>query len=409
MLLSLAIRNLWRNTRRTLLTMTAIAAGLALMVFTVNMQTGSYATMVESATQASTGHVVVQHTSYVRTPEAVDVVPNSDQIAEALTAALPNAVVTQRMNVDGLLTSAGGAVGATVRGLQPALERDIDLVPDRIVEGEWLEDDDNRGIILGELLANTLEVELGDRVVYQGNHDGVDTSKLLRVRAIFRTGAADIDGFMAVVSLQAAQELLGKEQANQITMHLPDPRGTERTAVIARETVGELPEGIEVMTWRQAQPSLVDGIQMDRISGDVMLAFLGLIVALGIVNTVLMSVMERVREFGVLMAIGVRPFRIAMLVMLESLVLGIASALVGLALGIALSYPFIVNGLDFAALSGGPMTSSGALIDGLIYFVVDPVRVGTYVIATVAVTVIAGIYPAWTVLRLKPVEAMRSV
>jgi ABC-type lipoprotein release transport system permease subunit len=240
-LISLAARNLLRNPRRTVLTGLAIALGLAMMVFTIALQAGSYDEMIESAVSTTSGHVVVQRRAYVEEPAADVVVPGSDAVAAALRGAIPDAVVAQRLTVDGLLTSSENAVAALVRGVEPSAEARVDLLSRRLVEGEWLQDGDARGVILGRELADSLGVELGDRVVYQGQHGGETTSVLLRVRGVFRVGAADIDGFIAVVDLAAAREMLGQpDVANQVTAHLPDDSRTAAAAAAARAAQARL-------------------------------------------------------------------------------------------------------------------------------------------------------------------------
>ncbi len=410
MLLSLAIRNLRRNVRRTLLTVTAIALGLAMMVFVTSMQKGTYGSMIKSGVASTTGHVVVEQATYVDNPQATEGVSGAQAIADALGAAIPDATIAQRSLVDGLLSSANGAVGVQLRGVQPSVEPLVDTLPDKLVSGEWLQDDDSRGVILGELLAESLDVDIGDRVVYQGNHNGEDYSELLRVRGTFKTGSADIDGFMGVVPLQTAQKLVGMSDfANQVTVHLPDVAGTEAATIAARTALGTLPEGVVVLPWQESMPNIVASIEADRAGGVLMMVFLGLIVAMGIVNTVLMSVMERVREFGVLMAIGVRNRRIAAMVLLEAGVLGLLAALLGLVGGLLLAAPFIVNGLDMAALAGGSMEMEGVVLDSIIFFSIDTPRLIVLAIVTVVVTVSAALYPAWTVIKLKPLEALNSV
>jgi ABC-type antimicrobial peptide transport system permease subunit len=164
-----------------------------------------------------------------------------------------------------------------------------------------------------------------------------------------------------------------------------------------------------VLEWPDALPELVHFIRIDRVSGDVMMAVMGLIVAMGVLNTVLMSVLERTKEFGVLMAIGMRPRRLAWLVLLEAACLGVLGSLAGLALGSGLVAYLVAYGIDYSGYMGGEaLEMEGLVLATHMFGAWDPDRMGAYVVATVVVTVLAGVYPALHLSRLEPVEALRA-
>ncbi|MBW2258720.1 MAG: ABC transporter permease, partial [Deltaproteobacteria bacterium] len=387
-MLRLATRNLFRNTRRTVLTGLAIAFGLSMMVFTATMQRGQHGMMIDTAIRQMAGHVVVQGKGYQEEKKPTLVVARASEVAAALRAAYPDGVVAPRILVDGLLLSASNRVGAVVSGVDPESEATVSDLDDKLVEGAWL-DDDPRGIVIGVAMADALAVEIGDKVVYMGQRAGDEVqSSLFRVKGIFRTGAVGLDGFFAVTSLESAQELIGGgDVANQVTLHLDDPDG----ATEARERVEALlarPD-LEVLHWRDALPELWGFIQVYRVSSDFGFAFLGVIVGMGVLCTMLMNVLERTREFGVVLAMGMKPRQIVRLVLTEAFMLGVLGAVGGVVLGVIFSLPIVVWGIDLSVYAGGAdtMEQAGVAIDTWVQGEWAPMRTCIYACCAVLLSV----------------------
>lgn len=410
-LFKLAARNLLRNKRRTAITMAGISLGLALMVWSNNLANGSRQDMLQTAVGMMAGHVVVQGSGYQADPDSELVVLDSGALADAVRTAIPDAIVTRRIYMDGLVMSPVASTAAMVKAIEPSQEAQVVDLDDKIVQGEWLADDDDRGILLGQALAERLEVGLGDKVVFMGQPDGDEVeSRLFRLRGVFRTGVAEIDGFTALVPLVAAQELFrGSDPANQVAVHLPDSSDTvARLAQVSALVAGLTSAGdTEVLPWQEAIPDIVEFIELDEAYNDGMWLILGIIVSMGVVNTVLMSVMERVREFGVMMALGLKPRKLAAMVLTEGFVLGLVSALIGVALGIALTLPFLESGIDFSAQYGESMEAGGVPLSMVMVPRISWARLFVYPIIGVLFALLASIYPAWKVTRLSPVQAIR--
>ncbi len=406
-LFKLALRNLFRNKRRTVLTVAAIAFGLALMLWTVNFQNGSYTMMIRMGISSMAGHVVVQAPGYQDKKEVTMVVEDVAGVSAKLASEFPEGVVAPRIAMGGLLMSTSTSVGVALNGFLPEAEVQVQDLHTKIVDGEWFGDDD-REIVIGRAMADTLDVELGDKLVLMGQ-SGTDEmqSRMFRVRGIYRTGSDQIDGRVAYAHLAAAQELLDRgDVAHMVTLHLEDPSDSFEAAERAEVLLG--PE-LDVRNWKEALPELAAMIQVDRASGDVMMAIIGLIVAFGVLNTLLMSVLERTREFGVMLSLGMKPGQLARLVLLEGMTLGIIGALVGLGLGLAVSCQAVYQGMDYSAFAGegGAMEMEGMVFDMVMKGQWDPVRMAYYLIAAVLFCVCSAIYPAWSISRLQPVQAMR--
>lgn len=407
-LLQLAVRNLVRNLRRTLITLLAIVGGLVAMVLVVVMQAGQHDDMRRSAISSLAGHVVVQAEGYQEEREATLVLGGAEAVRVALAEGWPGATVTRRLWLDGLLTSPTGSVGVALTCADPAAEAAVTTVEEHVIEGAWLEADDTRGVVLGAPLAKQLGVKVGDKVVFMGQYGQEEVqSRLFRVRGLYRSGAAEIDGAIAFAALAPGQELVGvPDSAHQVALHLPGGEDVDQEAATAR---GRVAAGLDVRTWEEALPELGAMLQVDARSNDVILAVFGVIVAMGVLNTVLMSVMERSRELGVMMALGLRPARLSALVLLEALVLGIVGTTLGMALGCLAAWPMVRDGIDMRAMMGEAYSAGGAVASSVIYGRYDWVRLSGYAVGGVLFTVLAAVWPARMVARLTPLEAMRRV
>ena len=403
MLFRMAFRNLFRNKRRTLITMTAIALGMALIDVTITIQHGSYTDLINRGVSSIAGHVVVRSTGFADDPESR--VSESSDHAARLAGVAKDAKVQRRIMLGGLLTSTSGSAAVQAVAVEAATSREVGSMYDEMISGDWLETD--RDIIIGARLAETLDVTEGEKLVFMGQSDGEMTSRLFRLRGVFKTGAADVDGFMVVMPLAAAQEIVGGEDvATMVTLHLDDA-GTWPEAVAAARTAFEGVD-VDVLSWKEAMPDVDAFIEADRSIGQGMLFALFIIVSMGVFNTFLMSVLERTREFGVLQSIGMKPNQIAKLVLLEGALLGFFGVLLGSLIGAALSYSTIVNGLDFTESMGEGMSNAGVVMATHFYGAWDIPRMIFFAIACFIVTFIAAIWPAWKVSRLEPVKALRN-
>lgn len=405
LLIKLAFRNLLRNRRRTLITSAAIVFGMALMHLTICLQHGAYSAMIKTGIGSMAGHVVVQGDGYEASGDTSIVVENADRVAAKLGEAVSyKGIVLQRSFLGGLLTSADGSSAAMVSAVEPEKDREVGKFYDYLHEGEWLET--SKDILLGVGLAETLDVELGDKLVYMMQVDDEMASKLFRVKGLLRTGAADQDGVLAAISVEAAKELRGgADQSTQVAMILED--FTQWPQALAQGRAGLADENVEVLSWKEALPDMDAFIKLDRNAGQGMISIMGIIVAMGVFNTFLMSVLERTREFGVLLSIGAQPSQIARLVLLEGVILGVLAIGLGTIVGVLLVWPAAVYGIDLTRWMGEAMTSGGVVMSAKMYSVYNWPRMAAFAVGGFMLTVLASVWPAWKVSKLTPVEAMR--
>jgi len=410
-LFKLAFRNLTRNKRRTLITLTAISGGLALFIWSITLATGSYQEMIRVGVSTMAGSVVVQGEGYQEEQEMEIGVPDADAVAETIAGLYPEARVIQRSFIAGLLNSPVNSIGIAATAIDPALEPLVSDWHEKIVEGEFLSPDDPRGILIGAKMAEALGVGLGDKLVMMAQGEEEVNSRLFRVTGVFRTGSAEMDGFLTLIHLDAARELLEQPGAStQVSLHLPDIADAPeaRDAILA--ALGASAGAVEVLTWDEALPEMHMMLVRDEETNNVMMGFIGLIAAFGVLNTVLMSVMERMREFGVLLALGMPPSSLSSLVLLEGTLLGFVGVSLGLGLGLAASYPLIVYGIDFSSLMGMEQVDMGGVsMSAMIYGALDWERNILFCVAGLVMTALASVYPAWRASKLQPVEAMNHI
>ena len=405
LLIKMAARNLWRNRRRSLITASAIALGLGLLMFSSGGTDGMTNSMIAKGVGSAAGHVVIQGEGWQEDREADIVVPDTPAVAARLAEAVPDALIVQRVFMEGLLTSPSGAMGVAVTGAEPDREAQVNGIADRLVDGMYL-DEDHTGIVLGSILAETLDVDLGDKVVLMAQGEEEIESRLFRVKGVFSMGIEEIDGFYAQVPLASAQDLLGLgADVTQITAHLDSARDAEDAVTAARTAFAG--EALEVLGWAEALPDLAQYVAAEQGEIVVFYVIIFAMVALGIVNTVLMSVLERMKEFGVMLSLGASPRRLASLVLTEAGLLGAFAAGVGVLLGLVPNLYFAKHGLDMSQLVGGTVEVSGFALDMIIYTDLDPAKVAGYVLAVWLMTMAAALYPAFKAATLRPVECLQ--
>lgn len=406
MVWTLAFRNVFRNLRRSALTAVGIALAIGLMLTSMALNDGAWADMIGTAIRGSAGHVVVQADGWQADRKPEQWLDGASEIASALRDAYPGATVVRRAIVGGLLTSPTGSAAVELRGIEPDAERDLVLLDDKLVDGAWLEGD--RGVLLGRKLADTLGVGLGDKVVFMAQvGTGEVESRLFRVRGVFRTGSEALDAFTAVAALPDVQPLFpGDDVAHQIAVVFPSiGKGGVDTSP-ARAALGAR-TGVDVLSWEDAMPVLKEQAALDAKFGNVLYGFMGLIVAVGVLNTVLMSVLERMREFGVLLALGLRPRDLAAMIVVEGGVLGLCGGVLGALLAVPPILWLEAYGIDYGDMIAQSGPVGDVALDTVLRAHLDPPKMATVAAIAAVVALLASLWPARHATRLHVVDALR--
>jgi ABC-type lipoprotein release transport system permease subunit len=333
MVLALAWRNLWRRPQRTILSLVSIAIVAALLVFMLSFQIGVYQTMKESTLRIFDGFAQLQPSGYAADP------------AIEHTIAAPRAIAARALTVDGIsaaaprvngfaiLANGARSYGAAVVGVDPDSEAKISSIAYTIQDGRYLAAPDRDAAILGDILARNLRLSVGDKVTLLGAaRDGSVAADVLRVKGIYHSGIAELDRSILEMPLARAQETFAMgDRANTIALG-----GRSLSAVNAA-----LPEirtvayghGLALLDWGDLEPAVRDGIALKYATSMLFYMTLVIVVAFIILNTLLMSVLERSREFGILLAIGMRPSLIGRMVWFELLLLAVLGTAIGFAIG----------------------------------------------------------------------------
>ncbi len=405
-LLKLAWRNLWKNRRRTLITLTMIAVGFALALISLGLADGFHNQMIRNAVRLGSGNLTVEHRDYLAEPSNDKLVARASALRDEIRGIPGIRNVSERIIVMGLIYTTENSAGAAILGVDPSSDMTRKTLEPKIIEGRYLKDGDRRGVLIGADLARRLGASVGSKaVVTAQDASGQISSQLVRVRGIFRTGIEEMDGYFAQVSLPLTRALLGVSKgATQLAVFLKN----EKDQAQVRGEIEPLVAGSKtaVFDWQEVMPDLVLFVQMDNAGTYIFMGIIMVVVALGILNTILMSVLERTREFGLMVALGMAPRRLLALVVLETTFLSLCSLGVGAILGFGAHLYFAEHGLDMGFASHEQLTAAGAVFDSVVYSELVPARVLFLMGVVFIVTLAVGIYPAIRAARVDPVRAI---
>ena len=406
---SLAWRNIWRNGRRTLITLFGIAFGMTLSVLFTGLGDASYADMIDYGAKMGGGHVAVQHESYLDSPSFKHTVPDTGPIVDDLRRRDDVELVVERVSGAGMLATASNSVGGFFIAIDPRVENETSLTfANHINQGEMFTHDDTKGAIIGATMAENLGVEIGKKMVLTvTDKDGEIVTALLRVRGTVKTGADAIDGGLCLLPLDPIRELIGyaPNEATQVAIFLDDHR---ESSALALELGASLEAPTRALTWSEHQPDLAGYVELETRSTLVFEIIIMALLAAGIFNTLFVSVMERLREFGILSALGFSRRQLFSLVMWESLWLAMMG-LVGAALLAAWPYYYAsTTGIDYSSFfEAGTEIAGVALLEPRMYVGIYTEHLVQLCLLVVFSCIAAGLYPAWRAGRVPPADAIR--
>jgi ABC-type lipoprotein release transport system permease subunit len=403
----LAWRNLWRHRRRTWLTATAMIFSNVLLVFMISLQLGSYDMMINNTLRAFSGHLQLQREGYIDNPKLRSSIAAAQTLAGEVRQALPNARVAARAAGFALVSSEQRSFGAQIIGVEPQHEPGVSTVPGLVSQGRYLDDLNAPEIVVGAVMARNLKAGLGDELTLLGSgRDGSFAAGVFTIVGIFDSGSADMDRSFAEIPLGYFQEMFAMGDHGHSVAVALESLDQLNSALQAARSVATGRDGLAVLDWNLLHPGLKQAIQADFSSAWFMYGVLIVLVAFSVLNTQLMSVLERTREFGVITALGVKPGRLASLVVLETTLMALLGLLIGVFLGGLVALYFNTMGFSYPGME--EFAERFNMADTMYpSFTALSLLLGPAVVFLFCL--LASIYPALRLRRLRPVDAMRAV
>jgi len=400
----LAWRNIGRNPRRTGIVVTAVAVGLAGVLLAMAVNYGMVYQMIENAIDTELGHLQIHGAGFDRKPGLDVRIEEGEQLGSTALTGLPGLEAwAPRVRSQGLVFSPRADVGVEVVGIDPAREARVSVLADSVVSGAYL-DGQRRKLLLGEKLASRLHVGVGDKLVLSVQDlRGELTGEAFRVAGLFRTDVGEFDRDSVFLRIDEGQQLFGLGDAVSELVVIADRRG--RVDDLKQVIEASLPGNLEVRTWKESRPFLVYLVELFEQMGWFVYGAVFVAMAFGIANVLLMSVYERIREIGILMAIGMGPRRLVLGIVIESVLLTLLGVLIGLGLG-TLSIWLLRDGIDLSRWAEG-LTAYGVGAK-----IVPVIRTEDLIVPTLVAfvtAVLASLWPALRAVHIRPADAVRHI
>ena len=405
----IAWRNILRNKRRSIILITSIVVGVLALVLTEGFAVGMLQQMLSNQIGSDAGYIQIHKSGYQSDPTLDNSMTNPGQVREILGEEGANLAFSERLKVFGLVSSAYNSYGVSIDGIVPDEERKITTISRYITKGSYLSGEPGQ-ILLSASMAEKLKVGLGDKVVIMASQiNGSVGSEACQVTGIFETFNSAFDQSHVYIPMQTADQMLNADGlVSEFVVNPTNPRHMKALVSQIRKAINLLPgaaDKYEVLTYEQMLPLLVAQLELYRQALYLIAGIIAVALIFGIIDTMLMSVMERTHEFGVSMAIGMSNRKIFVMVMIEALYL----AVIGTAIGLAASYGALSSlshsGWDLSMFSAS-LKSLG--VGSIIYPVLETSSVIQTVLVIPIVTLLGAIYPALKAVRLLPVEAIRA-
>ena len=416
LILRLAVRNLLRHYRRSLITLVSIALGVAVVLWVQGVLEGQNRNIIDTVARAQLGHIQILKEGYFKDRTLAQTLPSTTRakLDQAITEYSPNSPVhvVSRIYLPMIASTGDSSLTLQLIGIDAEAEGKATRIKDQIKEGQYLSSTplagcEGRELLLSHAAAESLGVLLGDKVVFLGqNTEGTMANELLRVTGLFDTGSRDFDRSVAYTSLPCAKSLLANEGVHEMALVLDD---SDRTPALKEKLkILFASEDIRVATWRESMPRINAIVTYNHAMGVLIMVIFFVVLGLGIANTFLVSVFERTKEFGMMMAIGVLPRQVLAIVLLEAVGVTVTAACAGLGLGFTTLLYHHKFGFDTRFLMAESIQVGNFRIDPMIF---PPLEIETFLqalLVLVAFALLAAIYPAYKASKMNPLEALRS-
>ncbi len=409
----LAWRNVWRNPRRTALSVAATVFAVFLVVLSVGMATGVHEKMIEDAVRLASGHVAISGLGYRKSMTLEQFIPWDGRVEAALERAEGLRGWAPRISSFALLSLGNHSQGGMVIGVDPVRERSVTTFADKLNQGRFVADNPvpgQREIVLGRKLADKLGAAIGDRVLLYGIAYSLETAyELFTLVGTLALPEPRLERNLAIIHIADASEFyVYEDRITEVALLATDADHADALlSSVSSALDAELGDQLEVQSYVQMIPELVQLIMIDDVGMYITLVILIVVVGFGILNTILMAILERARELGVILALGLRPAALFRMIYLESMML----AGVGLLIGLGLAVPLLawLDGIEIPLGGDIAKTTESFGMEPVMTFVLRPLNPIGSMITIVFVAALAALYPALKASRARPVDALRGL
>ncbi len=403
-LVKVAWRNLWRNPRRTIITMFSMAFGLSFMIVSHALMIGMADQMVYFATSLNTGHIQIHQEDYLEKRSIYSNIKDPSPLLDRLNS-LGIGSSSVRAFSTALISSGPQSAGAALWGIDPASERKVTELYKHMASGSFLSPGDRGAVVLGKHLAKKLNVKPGDEVILLAQAaDGSLGNEIYTVKGILNAVGAALDRTGVIISLPDLDFLLSLGgRVHEIAIRLDKPGNLEQAKAIVKSSLKD--SGLEVKSWKEIMPTISQMVDLHQVSSMIILIIIFAVASLGIMNTQLMSIFERTREIGVMRAIGLGPSKVITMIALETFFMTVIAGAAGSLAGALWAFRLQTHGLDLRKYVG-EIDLGGIIFDTLIKAHFSVSTVVEPLIVMVAVVLLATIYPAIRAIRISPVDAL---
>lgn len=407
MIFKIAWRNIWRNKRRSGIVLLSIISGLVAQILLDGLTNGMIRQMLFNQINLNIAHIQVHNKGYQEDKTVGNVIKDYQKVENALKNNPNVSQFSPRVLSQAMIYGKNNASGVMIYGVDPDKEKTVSIIENSIKEGNFLAQSAATGnpLVIGNKLATKLSVKTGDEVsVALKQKDGLMKTFKFRITGIFQSPNSQFNASVVYTALPVAQSLLQTNgTVHEFAVILKDFKKAIETQKVLSESLGS---PYEVLTYRDILPLLVYQVDIYEQLMLFMNAIVDIALIFVIINTMLMAVFERIREIGILMAIGMKTRKIFSMIIVEAFTLGLVGAFIGLVLGMAIHIPLSYSGIDLALFSEG-LESFG--VGAIIYPSLSPDTIIDAVLLMPFVAVIAAIYPAYRATRLEPVESINYI
>jgi len=345
-------RSIWRNKRRTLISLFSIIIGTGIPIFFVCIAWGFYAGLIDDVSRLMSGHITYEHVEYRNSPSNDLWVDDIQKINETLNNNAEVLSTKQIVNLQGVAHTAKGSVGISLMGIEPEKEITISFLPETVIEGNYLSKEDGRWVVVGDQLAENLNISVGKKFVFTTSDiKGELVEELFRVKGVFKTGSKEIDGHFVQSDIEIARKIagLGSDDVSQLGIIVKNPDTHENFLQDLQKSLAKK-NGV-FLSWQKIMPDVATTIRMDRTAISSFMIMLVVIVLFTMFSTILMSTLERKREFASLLAIGTQQKELKIQIFIETIFFGLIACPLGSLLGIG--FAKWVEGYDMMNVVGG--------------------------------------------------------